>query len=176
MQYLKPSSREVVITALTSQLAARSAIGSNDTRQHNLPGKARRRHLGTPRSLRSQIPFCAPYYSGKRQVYDYWRSKLAKNKTVDFPPKLSEAIADITEGFSFAYLKETFITSLLMIVGLHKETSKEIDGLPEPGEDASELGQLLLWRVMSKQFQTLRAEMEDARKSAGDAAKNNCAM
>ena len=62
-----------------------------------------------------------------------------------------------------------------MIVGAHKGTSTEIDGLPEVPNEADELDHLLLWRVLRKQVETLRAEMEDARKSAEEAAKNNTA-
>ncbi len=62
-----------------------------------------------------------------------------------------------------------------MIVGSHKGTSKEVDGLPEASDKADELDHLLLWRVMRKQVETLRAEMEDTRKSAEEAAKNNTA-
>ena len=118
--------------------------------------------------------FILPALPERVKYCDYWRSKLAKNNKVDFPPKLSEVIAEVTEGFSFAYLKEAFITSLLMIVGSRK-TSKEIDGLADAFEEPNEFSHLLLWRVMSKQVKTLRAEMEDARKSAEDAASNNSA-
>ena len=119
--------------------------------------------------------FVLPAFPERVKYCDSWRPKLSKNKTVDFPPTISEALAEITEGFSFAYLKETFITSLLMIVGSHKGTSKAIDGLPEAGQEIHELDHLLLWRVISKQVKNLRAEMEDARKSAEDADKNNAA-
>ena len=119
--------------------------------------------------------FILPALSERVKYCNYWRAKLSENKKVDFPPQLSEAIADITNGFSFAYLKEAFITSLLMIVGSDKGTSKAIDGLPEAGEGTHELDYLLLWRVMSKQVGNLRAEMKDARRSAEDAAKNNTA-
>lgn len=124
------------------------------------PGRFDRKYHFTLPALPERVKYC-----------EYWRSKLAKNNKINFPPKLSEAIADITEGFSFAYLKETFITSLLMIVGSRK-TSQEIESLSETTDNASELDNLLLWRVMSKQVKTLRAEMEDARKSAEDAANN----
>ena len=116
--------------------------------------------------------FSLPATSERVKYCDYWRFKLAKNKSIDFPPELSEAIAEITEGFSFAYLKELFITSLLMIVGSRK-VNKEIEGLPETGRGEHPLEELLLWRVVSKQVKTLRTEMEDARKSAEEAASNN---
>lgn len=128
------------------------------------PGRFDRKYHFVLPALPERVKYC-----------EYWRSKLSNNKTVEFPPKLSEAIAEITEDFSFAYLKETFITSLLMIVGSHKWTSKAIDDLTEAGEESHELDHLLLWRVMSNQVKNLRAEMEDSRKSAEDAAKNNSA-
>ncbi|KAL2042312.1 hypothetical protein N7G274_004801 [Stereocaulon virgatum] len=125
------------------------------------PGRFDRKYHFTLPALPERVKYC-----------EYWRSKLAKNNKIDFPPKLSEAIGDITEGFSFAYLKETFITSLLMIVGSRK-TSKDIEGLSETTETHDELSSLLLWRVMSKQEKTLRSEMEDARRSAEEAAASN---
>ena len=128
------------------------------------PGRFDRKYHFVLPALPERVKYC-----------DYWRSKLSNNKTVNFPPQLSEAIAEITEGFSFAYLKETFMSSLLMIVGSQKGTSKAIDELPEASEEPHELGHLLLWRVMSNQVKNLRAEMEDSRKSAEDAVKNNTA-
>jgi len=116
--------------------------------------------------------FTLPARAERVKYCNYWKSKLAKNKTIDFPLELSESIADITEGFSFAYLKEAFITSLLMIVS-SRRGKKEIEGLTTAGGDVHKLDHLLLWRVMDKQIKNLRAEMEDARKSAEDAAKNN---
>lgn len=110
------------------------------------------------------------------------RSKLSKNKFVEFPPELSKAIGDITEGFSFAYLKEAFITSLLIIVAIQRGTSKEPE--PEPASESKKLSKdedhtssgvasNLLYRVLSKNVQTLRHEMEGSRKSAEEAAKNS---
>lgn len=108
------------------------------------------------------------------------RSKLARNNFIDFPAELSKAIADITEGFSFAYLKEVFVTSLLVIVGIQRGTSTEPEladaetatGVAE--DEASRAVQSnLLYRVIRKNVQTLRHEMEGSRKSAEDAANNS---
>ncbi|OAQ59917.1 proteasome-activating nucleotidase [Pochonia chlamydosporia 170] len=44
-----------------------------------------------------------------------WVNKLANKDTVDFPDELCDVIAKLTEGFSFAYLKELFISSLLAL-------------------------------------------------------------
>ncbi|KAL8788163.1 MAG: hypothetical protein Q9213_001802 [Squamulea squamosa] len=49
----------------------------------------------------------------------YWRHKItAKNSDIEFPEALCEKIANITEKFSFAYMKEAFVASLLgLLVG-----------------------------------------------------------
>ena len=91
--------------------------------------------------------FALPATAERIKYCDYWRTKLTKNNKIDYPPKLSEAIAEVTEGFSFAYLKETFITSLLIIVGSRK-TSRDIDGLAGNSEEVGAFDNLLLWRVL----------------------------
>ena len=42
-----------------------------------------------------------------RLVYaQYWQNKLKESEYISFPDDLATSIADKTEGFSFAYLKE----------------------------------------------------------------------
>lgn len=45
----------------------------------------------------------------------YWQRKLASNPDLEFPDKLAPAVAKITHGFSFAYMQEAMIASLLAI-------------------------------------------------------------
>lgn len=45
----------------------------------------------------------------------FWRNKLADTNMVDFPDEVCDLIAKMTEGFSFAYMKELFVIVLLMI-------------------------------------------------------------
>lgn len=54
----------------------------------------------------------------ERKLYvKYWRTKLiTNNNTMDFPEALTDIISNLTEGFSFAYLKEMFVMSLLCLV------------------------------------------------------------
>jgi transitional endoplasmic reticulum ATPase len=53
----------------------------------------------------------------ERSLYaEYWRGKLAGKGTVDFPEDLVGVVAALTEGFSFAYLKELFVMALLTMV------------------------------------------------------------
>lgn len=45
----------------------------------------------------------------------YWQAKLADNEDLEFPDKLVPAVAKITHGFSFAYMQEAMVASLLAI-------------------------------------------------------------
>ena len=69
----------------------------------------------------------------EREMYArYWRSKLLANPNkgapLDFPEEVCALIAQYTEGFSFAYLKELFVSSLLALArsgGVFKEEEHE---------------------------------------------------
>lgn len=45
----------------------------------------------------------------------YWRQKFNESDTVDFLDEMCSIIAQLTEEYSFAYLKELFVTSLLLL-------------------------------------------------------------
>lgn len=56
----------------------------------------------------------------------YWQKKLSGNKDLDFPDKLCSAVAKITKGFSFAYLQEVMVASLLAIARDTDNSSERI--------------------------------------------------
>ncbi|KAJ7638930.1 P-loop containing nucleoside triphosphate hydrolase protein [Roridomyces roridus] len=47
----------------------------------------------------------------------YWQDKLQNNKEIDYPDALVEEVADMTDRFSFAYLKEAFVSCLVTLAG-----------------------------------------------------------
>jgi AAA+ superfamily predicted ATPase len=52
----------------------------------------------------------------QREAYcQYWCQKFAGSESVDFPDGICPLVAKITAEFSFAYLKELFISSLLIL-------------------------------------------------------------
>jgi len=54
----------------------------------------------------------------ERLLYcQYWRNKLQKRSNLEFSDEVCEIISKLTEGFSFAYMKELFVQTLLAIVG-----------------------------------------------------------
>ena len=99
--------------------------------------------------------FPLPSLPQRVQYSEYWRHKLAKTEAgIDFPKKLSQAIAGITDGFSFAYLKEAFVASLLKLA-----TRKRITC-----ESGDELEDLPLWKEMKRQVLNLREELGEETK------------
>ena len=84
---------------------------------------------------------------------DYWREKLMNKPSIKFPKMLSPAIAGITQDFSFAYLKEAFIATLLAIAGNRSE-----NGIGDEGD--GDLDKYELWREMKRQVKLLREDMD----------------
>ncbi|KAJ4988873.1 ATPase [Stagonosporopsis vannaccii] len=75
--------------------------------------------------------FKIPGEEERRLYTKYWRKKLLKNETVDFPEELCGVISKLAEGFSFAYLKELFVMSLLALVRGFKGDDFEISDADE---------------------------------------------
>ena len=84
---------------------------------------------------------------------------------------MSSALANITEGFSYAYLQEAFVTAMLSIVQTQRSNLAEPDASGISVSDDFESNEV--WQAISKQIQTLRKEMKDSRKSVEDAEKNS---
>ncbi|KAF8165526.1 P-loop containing nucleoside triphosphate hydrolase protein [Crassisporium funariophilum] len=58
----------------------------------------------------------------ERKLYaQYWQRKLASNKEIDYPDPLVDEVAKLTDKFSFAYLKEAFVSSLVTLLGIEGE-------------------------------------------------------
>lgn len=133
--------------------------------------------------------FKLPAETERAAYCEYWRGQLAKNPSIDFPSSLSPAIAKMTDGFSFAYLKELFITALLVIVGDHHQDNKHesldngndtnletedngtagVNGYNGGQSDANgicdEVKSNLLIRIISDHVQTLKSEMDSTEQS-----------
>jgi len=86
-------------------------IGSTNHLERLDPGIAKR-----PSRFDRKYLFALPVRSERVQYAQYWRKKLQGNKKIEFPEVLCHMIADITDDFSFAYMKEAFVAALLVIV------------------------------------------------------------
>lgn len=86
----------------------------------------------------------------------YWREKLKSKPKIKFPKKLCPAIAGITQEFSFAYLKEAFVATLLTIARHRSDFVSRGGG---DDEDDGDLDAYELWREMKKMVKVLREDM-----------------
>lgn len=132
-------------------------LGSTNHLDRLDPGISKR-----PSRFDRKYLFPNPNESQRVAYAQYWQKKLESNKDIEFPDALCKAIASITDGFSFAYIQEAMVASLLAIAA---EDSDEQNS--SSGDD--ELDKLVLWREIKKQVKILRDEMGDEEAEAGDA-------
>jgi hypothetical protein len=59
--------------------------------------------------------FKLPSEAERTAYSQFWRRKLEDSDMVEFPEEICPIIAKLTEGFSFAYLKELFVIALLIV-------------------------------------------------------------
>ncbi|KAF1834203.1 ATP-dependent Zn protease [Decorospora gaudefroyi] len=83
-------------------------VGSTNHLDRLDPGIAKR-----PSRFDRKYYFPDPSYGQRVQYAKFWQGKLKDNKEVDFPDELCEKIAEITSKFSFAYMQEAFVATLL---------------------------------------------------------------
>lgn len=100
-------------------------IGSTNHLEQLDPGIAKR-----PSRFDRKYFFDVPSRDERVQYCEYWRNKLKDNKKIDFPKEMSARIADITDEFSFAYMKEAFVAALLVIVA-RTEKQRDLENLGE---------------------------------------------
>jgi len=86
-------------------------IGSTNHLDRLDPGLSTR-----PSRFDRKYLFDDPNIAGRVLYAQYWQRKLKDNKDVSFPDSLVTIIADQTERFSFAYLKEAFVSALVTLL------------------------------------------------------------
>jgi transitional endoplasmic reticulum ATPase len=79
--------------------------------------------------------FQVPSFTEREAYVDYWRTKLDKNTSIHFEEDIIPIVATLTDGFSYAYLKELFVMTLLIVARGGK-------GLEEPADNG--------WDVISE--------------------------
>jgi len=134
-------------------------IGSTNHLDRLDPGIAKR-----PSRFDRKYLFDDPTREERTQYAEYWRGKLRDNKKVDFPREMSARVAEITGGFSFAYMKEAFVAALLVIVAKGDRKEMLI-------RERDPLSDNVLWNEIKRQVENLRKEMdgEDGEASVNEA-------
>ena len=90
-----------------------------------------------PSRFDRKFHFKAPSEAERRLYCEYWQAKLLANEDIDFTDEVCRAVAEATESFTFAYLKELFVQTLLMHITGHEDDSGEV---PLEDQGASETG------------------------------------
>ncbi|TFK43716.1 P-loop containing nucleoside triphosphate hydrolase protein [Crucibulum laeve] len=72
----------------------------------------------------------------------YWQKKLKSNKAIEFPDRLVDEVADLTDKFSFAYLKEVFVSSLVTLATYEGDNKPTFE------------------KVLKKEIQVLRKQLD----------------
>jgi transitional endoplasmic reticulum ATPase len=134
-------------------------IGSTNHLEKLDPGIAKR-----PSRFDRKYAFDDPNRDERIQYAEYWRNKLKDNKKVDFPKEMSARVADITDSFSFAYMKEAFVAALLVIVANSGEPVAKRVGDP--------LSDNILWNEIKRQVENLRKEIDDGNMDAAVASSS----
>jgi transitional endoplasmic reticulum ATPase len=163
-------------------------VGSTNHLDRLDPGISKR-----PSRFDRKYYFPDPSYDQRVQYAHFWQGKLKDNKHLDFPDKLCGKIAEITDKFSFAYMQEAFVASLLAIAGrggkdvraaeweaqkwagpqdplMHSKEPSFIKAFAQrdfmPLQSDPALDKLELWVEIQKQVKILRAEMEEKARSS----------
>lgn len=125
----------------------------------------------TKRPSRFDRKYLFPLPSNDERVLycEFWRNKLKSKKTIEFPEKLCPAIADVTDGFSFAYLQEAFVATLLELA--HSEDDSESSDSEDDEGDGTPLDRYELWRVIKKQIKILRDQMDSSKPAISEACE-----
>lgn len=152
-------------------------VGSTNHLDKLDPGIAKR-----PSRFDRKYLFPDPDEEGRRRYCQYWQRKLGDNDDVDFPDKLLTPMAKLMDGFSFAYMQEAFVSTLLKLANdggkkpgkgdakTDVDKDKEWDLVELEGELAKvtsggddndkDLDDYLLWREIKEQIANLRKELE----------------
>jgi hypothetical protein len=149
-------------------------VGSTNHLDRLDPGISKR-----PSRFDRKYFFPDPDFAQRVQYAKFWQGKLESNDEIDFPDDLCPAMAKITENFSFAYMQEAFIASLLAIA-VRKDHGTEphkwsgpddpiarsntvLQTLSLSDDEPSDpnLEKLILWQEFQKQVRILKEEMDE---------------
>lgn len=152
-------------------------VGSTNHLERLDPGISKR-----PSRFDRKYLFSNPDLGQRVKYCHYWQEKLKDNKEIEFPDEICKAAAKITDGFSFAYIQEAFVTALLDIArssgsgrGLGVNAVEELrqdwevldleDSTPvrSAKKDHKDLNDYILWRKLKFEVEQLRKQIGDGK-------------
>jgi transitional endoplasmic reticulum ATPase len=142
-------------------------VGSTNHLDRLDPGIAKR-----PSRFDRKYFFPDPNMEQRIAYCKFWQKKLADNEEIEFPDELCQAVAGITDKFSFAYIQEAFVAALLAIARRDKTSAPDSNSLTADLNDEwvdvlvearvkKDLDKLVLWVELKKQIAILREGLEE---------------
>ena len=145
---------------LTSTSDGLFVVGSTNFLERLDPGLSKR-----PSRFDRKYLFPVPNQHERELYCNFWRHKLESKPSIIFPKELCPEMARITENFSFAFLQECFVATLLIMA--RGET-----GFGETHFGKSGLDDYELWRTFKEQADILRKEVESQQAGSQAQATN----
>ncbi|KAK5147836.1 hypothetical protein LTR32_000762 [Rachicladosporium monterosium] len=106
-------------------------IGSTNHLERLDPGISKR-----PSRFDRKYHYKLPGHQERILYCEYWRKKLSKRSDLGITDEVCEIVANVTDGFSFAYMKELFVQALLAIVGGRDEDEDMTDASASAAADS----------------------------------------
>ncbi|WRT64410.1 uncharacterized protein IL334_001342 [Kwoniella shivajii] len=82
-----------------------------------------------PSRFDRKYTFPNPSHAQRRDYAIWWKDRLHDNSEIEFPDTLLDEFADKTDKFSFAYMKEAFISTLLTIASGNEKGDLDFRGI-----------------------------------------------
>ncbi|KEF58089.1 uncharacterized protein A1O9_06012 [Exophiala aquamarina CBS 119918] len=154
-------------------------VGSTNHLERLDPGIAKR-----PSRFDRKYLFPNPDLLQRVKYCHFWQGKLKDNKDIEFPDEICDAAAKITDGFSFAYIQEAFVTALLDIARSSESagnrlTVDHVEELRQDWElldiedrtpvrsatekDHKDLDDYILWKKLKYEIQQLRKQLDEGK-------------
>lgn len=152
-------------------------VGSTNHLERLDPGIAKR-----PSRFDRKYLFPNPNFGQRVKYCHYWQGKLKDNKDIEFPDEICDAAAKITDGFSFSYIQEAFVTALLDIArssdggsGLDVDAVEELcqnwevldieegTSFGSTEKDHKDLDDYILWRKLKYEVEQLRKQLDEGK-------------
>jgi transitional endoplasmic reticulum ATPase len=110
----------------------------------------RKYHFKTP-SQQERLLYC-----------QYWQQKLQSTPGIDFTDEICQAVAEATDGLTFAYLKEIFVQALLLYASGRAEDTTSGEQDPSDEKESSENSKAEPTTALEANafFQTLRQQID----------------
>lgn len=103
---------------------------------------------------------------------EYWQKKLSRKESIDFPSDLARPVAELMNDFSFAYMQEAFVATLLVLARKQEIASNTSYSMAFEGRDPNLYE---FYRVIKEQVKILREDMTNGSQHGPDeSSKDTC--